>query len=141
MKILLAADGSEFTRRAASFVASNLAELSKPPEIHLLNVHAPIPVPRAASVAGSDVVDKYHKEECEAALAVAEGVFKGAGVKYQATWVVGKAGEEIAAYAAKHGMDLVVVGSHGHGALRTLALGSVADEVLRSAKCPVLVVK
>lgn len=36
--------------------------------------------------------------------------------------------------------DLIVIGSHGHGALFNLLVGSVAEGVLRRAECPVLVV-
>ena len=36
--------------------------------------------------------------------------------------------------------DLVVIGSHGHGALYDLVLGSVTSGVLKAARCPVLVV-
>jgi nucleotide-binding universal stress UspA family protein len=39
------------------------------------------------------------------------------------------------------GGDLIVIGSHGHGRLRRLLRGSVTDEVVRLARCPVLVVK
>src|SRR5262249_37908304 len=39
------------------------------------------------------------------------------------------------------GCDLVVIGSHGHGRLRRLFRGSLSDEVVQHAQCPVLVVK
>ena len=41
----------------------------------------------------------------------------------------------------KFGCDLIVIGSHGHGRLRRLFRGSLTDEVVRHARCPVLVVK
>ena len=41
----------------------------------------------------------------------------------------------------KFGSDLVVIGSHGHGRLRRFFRGSLTDEVVRHAHCPVLVVK
>ena len=50
------------------------------------------------------------------------------------------AAREIAQYAASHGADLIVVGSHGYGPVRRLVLGSVADRVVRLAPCPVLTV-
>ena len=36
--------------------------------------------------------------------------------------------------------DFIVLGSHGHGALHHLLLGSVAEAVLRKASCPVVIV-
>jgi nucleotide-binding universal stress UspA family protein len=50
------------------------------------------------------------------------------------------AAREIAQYAASHGADLIVVGTHGYGPVRRLVLGSVADRVVRLAPCPVLTV-
>lgn len=41
----------------------------------------------------------------------------------------------------RFGCDLIVVGSHGHGLLRRLLRGSRTDDVVRHARCPVLVVK
>ena len=38
MKILLAADGSDFTRRAARYLAEHVAWFAKPPEVHILHV-------------------------------------------------------------------------------------------------------
>jgi nucleotide-binding universal stress UspA family protein len=39
------------------------------------------------------------------------------------------------------GCDLIVLGSYGHGRLRRFLFGSITDEVVRRARCPVLVVK
>jgi nucleotide-binding universal stress UspA family protein len=41
----------------------------------------------------------------------------------------------------KFGCDLIVIGSHGHGRLQRLLHGSLMDDVVRNAHCPVLVVK
>ena len=48
---------------------------------------------------------------------------------------------EIDQYAATHGIDLIVMGTHGRGTIGGLFLGSVADKLLRKAPCPVLVVR
>ena len=48
---------------------------------------------------------------------------------------------EILAAAAELPADLIVLGTHGRTGFRRLALGSVAEEVLRQAPCPVLTVK
>jgi nucleotide-binding universal stress UspA family protein len=41
----------------------------------------------------------------------------------------------------KLGCDLIVMGTHGHSWLKHLLFGSVAEEVVRLARCPVMVVK
>ena len=55
--------------------------------------------------------------------------------------LIGDPGHEIANYAKELDAGLVVVASHGRGALRHLLLGSVAERVVRLAHCPVLVLK
>jgi nucleotide-binding universal stress UspA family protein len=52
---------------------------------------------------------------------------------------VGKA-EAIVAYAQAHDNDVIVMGTHGRGALGHLFMGSVAERVVRTSTCPVLTV-
>lgn len=47
----------------------------------------------------------------------------------------------IGAYAEAHDIDLIVMGTHGRRGLRRLLLGSVAEEVVRTAPCPVFIVR
>jgi nucleotide-binding universal stress UspA family protein len=54
--------------------------------------------------------------------------------------VDGAPAEKILEEQARLGAGLIVIGSHGHGALHSLLVGSVTDQVLRKAPCPVLVV-
>lgn len=139
MKILLAADGSRFSQIAALCVVQHAQWLAEPPVVHLLHVHAPLPYAGAAARAGKGSGENYQREESRAALAVAEVVLAAAGVPYVSSWVVGNAADEIAAHVEKLGSDLVVMGSHGHGALATLMLGSVTAKYIASAEVPVLI--
>jgi len=43
-------------------------------------------------------------------------------------------------YAVQYDVDLIVMGTHGHRGVRRLVLGSVAEEVVRKAPCPVVTV-
>ncbi len=49
--------------------------------------------------------------------------------------------ERIVAYVKGHDVDLVVMGTHGRRGLRRMMLGSVTEEVLRTAPCPVVTVR
>jgi nucleotide-binding universal stress UspA family protein len=44
-------------------------------------------------------------------------------------------------YAREHNIELIVMGTHGRGALAHLVMGSVAERVVRLASCPVLTVR
>lgn len=141
MKILLAADNSDYTRRAARHLVEHLGWFSAAPQVHVLHVHPPIPYPRAAAKAGRAAVEKYLREDSEAALKVARKPLDKAGVRYEATWTTGNVAGEIERFVRKRGIDLVVMGSHGEGALTNLVLGSVVTKVLATVKVPVLIVK
>jgi nucleotide-binding universal stress UspA family protein len=141
MKILLAADGSEHSRKAAKQLVKYARFLAEAPEIHLLHVHAPLPYKRAMAVVGKSAVEKYQREESEAALKVAEKELKKADVPYEAHWMCGDVATAIKQFVERHDIDLVVMGSHGHTALEGLALGSVVTKVLATLETPVLVVR
>jgi universal stress protein A len=53
----------------------------------------------------------------------------------------GKASSLVLDAAKRHGVNLVVMGTHGRGGLEHLFLGSVAARVVRRASCPVLTVR
>jgi nucleotide-binding universal stress UspA family protein len=141
MKILLAVDGSEYSQRAATFLAKNVSALAQKPEIHCLHVHAPIPYPGAAKAVGKGTIEKYQREESEAAIAGAKKELEAAKLAPRCSWIVGDVLEDIASYVKKNKIDLIVLGSHGRGSLAALTLGSVAMKVLASIKTPALIVR
>jgi nucleotide-binding universal stress UspA family protein len=65
----------------------------------------------------------------------------GSGVAVRSELRQGAAWREVDGFAKENQVDLIVVGSHGrHGVPRAL-LGSVAEKIVRTAPCPVLVVR
>jgi len=54
---------------------------------------------------------------------------------------VGSPAEAIVEMAVRERFDLIIIGSRGYSRLKTLFVGSVADEVMEQASCPVLLVK
>jgi nucleotide-binding universal stress UspA family protein len=66
----------------------------------------------------------------------------GSGPPTKATVLTsGSPAYAIVDYAREHGIDLIVMGTHGRGALAHLMMGSVAERVVRLASCPVLTVR
>jgi nucleotide-binding universal stress UspA family protein len=55
--------------------------------------------------------------------------------------VIGTPAGSIVEYASGHGIDLIVMGTHGRGGMSHLLMGSVAERVVRTAPCPVLTVR
>ena len=62
------------------------------------------------------------------------------GIDVLALQVQGAAADTIISESARQGADLIVMGSHGHGALYHLLAGSATKGVLKAATCPVLIV-
>lgn len=62
-------------------------------------------------------------------------------VAYEHRLVVGGPASAIVYLAEKEGVELIVMPTHGRTGVMRVLMGSVAEEVVRKAKCPVLTVK
>ncbi|HVQ42865.1 MAG TPA: universal stress protein [Vicinamibacterales bacterium] len=64
------------------------------------------------------------------------------GLTVESTLVVStRPASAIVEFAREHAIDLIVMGTHGRGAMLRMMLGSVAEHVVRTAPCPVMVVR
>lgn len=140
MKILIAVDGSDYSRRAIEFVASRQRLIGSSPEIEVLNVQLPLHA-NPARVVGKEVVRSYYAEEAEKILKPARARLQRAGLRPVVRYAVGRPATEISATADKNNVDLLVLGSHGHSALAGMLLGSVTNEVLVRTKRAMLIVR
>jgi nucleotide-binding universal stress UspA family protein len=140
MKILIAADGSEYTRHALDYLNTHQAWLAAPNEVTVLTVVPAVP-PRAASVLAPEVLKGYYDDSAETVLAPVRSLLQERGVAATLVHKVGHAADEISRYATEHAMDLIVMGSHGHGTFSNMVMGSVATKVLASCKTPVLLIR
>ena len=140
MKILLAIDGSEYTKKMLDYLTTHEDLFSSNNSYTLLTVNPQLP-PRARAVVGKEVVDAYHREEAEKVLAPVTKFLLRHHIDAKTLTKVGHAGETISKTADSGKFDLVVMGSHGHGTLGNLVMGSVATQVLANCKVPVLLVR
>ncbi|HEY0847864.1 MAG TPA: universal stress protein [Noviherbaspirillum sp.] len=141
MKILLAVDGSPYSRKAVKHLLKHFDWFRNAPELHLLHVKLPLPPGRARSFLGNDTVNNYYQEESEAALRPSEKILRKEGIPFQSSYRIGDIAKEIQSYVKKNRIDMIVMGSHGHGALQNLVMGSVATKVLAVTQVPVLIVR
>lgn len=141
MKILLPVDGSTYTKKMLAYLVTH-NEVYRPEgnEFVLFTVRPALP-PRARAALGKEVVDNYHREEAEKILGPAAKFLLRHGIDAKSTWKVGAPGDAIADAAESGKADLIMMGSHGHGSLGNLVMGSVATQVLAHCKVPVLLVR
>lgn len=140
MKILLAVDGSAYTKKMLAYLATHAELFSPDNEYTVLTVQLAVP-PRARAAVGKEVVDNYHKDEAEKILAPVDKFLVRHGITAKSVWKVGHVGETIGKFADDGKFDLLVMGSHGHGTFVNLVLGSVATKVLANSNIPVLLVR
>jgi nucleotide-binding universal stress UspA family protein len=140
-KILIATDGSECSAEAIQFGV----ELASEHEAEVIFVHvAPatdfLPVDGFGMTGPPRVphkLDAYDRAPLEEAQKIAEQH----GVRASGELLVGHPADEIVDYADSQDVDLIVVGSRGHGALASALLGSVSRRVLSESKRPVAIVR
>jgi nucleotide-binding universal stress UspA family protein len=140
MKVLLAVDGSDYTKRMLSYLATHRDTLGAG---HSYTVfHAVLPVPhRAAAFAGPEIVYGYYEDDARMVLEPIRAFLAEHSIDATFVHKVGHPADEIASFAESGKFDLLVMGSHGHGALKNLVLGSIATKVLARSAVPVLLVR
>ncbi len=139
MKILIAADGSAHTQRMLAYLADH-QWLAQGNAFTVMTVVPEVPK-RAASYVDAGLVKGYYDEEAEKVLAPVREFFTAKGVQAEFVYKTGHPADELAREADSGGYDLLALGSHGHGALGNLIMGSVATKVLSLCKQPVLLLR
>src|SRR6218665_1223342 len=140
MKILLAVDGSPYTRKMLAWLAANDDWLSGSHDYTGLTVTPAIP-PHAARLFQAAELKAYYEDAANAVFKPIRTFTARHDLATRYVAKTGNAGEVIAKLADKDKFDLVIMGSHGQGTLLNLVTGSVATKVLASCKVPVLLVR
>ena len=140
MKILVAVDGSAYTRRMLDYIAAHGELLGKEHDYTVFTV-VPGISPHAARYLDRKTLDDYYREEAEAVLRPVLEFARQQGWNVRPMQAKGHAADEIAALAERGGYDLVVMGTHGHSSIANLVLGAVSTGVLARCKTPVLLIR
>lgn len=145
-KVVVGIDYSDSSARALS-AALNLAVLRPDVQIYALTVA------EGLLSRPEEIVEEAQREFRAEAQSTLDGFlaekireFEQSGRKINKKRVAaavdfGSPSERILALAEDLQADMIVIGSHGKTALKRLMVGSVAESVLRHARCPVLVVR
>ena len=140
MKILLAADGSSYTKKALAFLVNHEGLAGKDGELIVLNVQPPVP-PRVTTMLGADSVAAYHGEEAHKVIDPIQAFLARHTIPFRCSWIVGSPVDRILEAAQTEKVHLIVLGTHGYGLVGRFFMGSIAQRVVASCDVPVLLVK
>ena len=148
MKILIATDGSGFSKAAIEKACEMLAK-GENDLVEIISVSEEVAntgtEPFAVSTEYIQEMEKIGREQATKFASEAEETirwrFANSSVQVTTKIVKGSAGRAIVEEAESWGADLIVVGSHGYGFWGRTFLGSTSDTVIHHAHCSVLVVR
>jgi nucleotide-binding universal stress UspA family protein len=148
LKVGVAVDGSGFGIAAVKYVLKHRSLFGAAPRFTLLHVvpdFAGGTMPDMAGIAlpaySVEEIKAMQQQAFDKAVAPARALFDASGVGVDAVCLNGPPGDEIAAYAKKKKLDLLVMGSHGYGAVKAAVLGSVAQRVAAHCATPMLLIR
>jgi nucleotide-binding universal stress UspA family protein len=144
MHILIATDGSDVSISAAREGLALLGPVQKVTLVSVMTegdpgddaggIEGPVLSPAEQQAAWEAEVAEAHTELANTAASLHNS-------PVDAVVEVGDAADVICRVADRLGVDVVIVGSHGHTGLARFFLGSVSEHVVRHAPCTVLVIR
>ncbi len=138
-KILIATDGSEYTKNAIDYgieIAKNAgAELHA---IYVVDTAAFASIPMDAAW---ESMYQLLRQEGNVSIKFVSDKAEAEGLETIGTIVEGHPADEIIKYSEKNSISLIVMGTLGKSGLDRFLLGSVAEKVVRNSRIPVLVVR
>ncbi|MEO8717258.1 MAG: universal stress protein [Burkholderiales bacterium] len=138
-RILVPVDGSEAALRGLRLAAQRARESAA--EVHVLHVEPPIAYEETRAYAVRAELEQAHQSAGRGVRQAAAEAMAAEKVPHVEHLQRGEAAHTIARFATAHGIDEVVMGTRGMGALGSVLLGSVAQRVVHLAAVPVTLVK
>jgi nucleotide-binding universal stress UspA family protein len=140
--VLHASDFSSASRpafdRALGLAKSNRAALTI---VHVISPIVPLSGDGYVSAQAIDELDRRARAYAAREMAKLVQKARQAGVRARTLVVEGVAADRIVRAAKARRADVIVMGTHGRGAVAKFFLGSVAGRVVATATCPVLTVR
>jgi nucleotide-binding universal stress UspA family protein len=137
-KIMVATDGSQLIKKAVA----KAIEISRLSGAKLYAVYVVVPTTHSPRDFGWEKAAMEHfRNEGKAATLFVEDAAKSAGIEVESVLLEGHPADKIVEFAEQNGIEMIVIGTLGKTGLDRFLLGSVAENVVRHSKIPVLVVK
>jgi nucleotide-binding universal stress UspA family protein len=137
-RIMVATDGSRPARKAVE-TGIDIAKLSG---AKIYAVYVVVPTTHSARDFGWEKAAMEHfRNEGKRATGFVEETAKAAGIEVESVLLEGHPADEIVKFAEQNDIEMIVMGTLGKTGLDRFLLGSVAENVVRHSKIPVLVVR
>lgn len=141
MKILLAIDGSPYSKKMLAYLCAHDELINAGRNTFTALTVLPAIPPRARAVLSKEMVDEYYREEGAKVLDPVRKYLEQSCIFPKERLEVGHPGDIIASIAEDEKYDLIIMGTHGHGALGRLVMGSVSTQVLANCNVPVMLIR
>ncbi|XP_021298880.1 universal stress protein A-like protein [Herrania umbratica] len=147
-KVMVAVDESECSHHALQWALENLGDTLSASQLFIFTAQ---PLPNFAYLSAStygaaplDLITTVQENQKKLTLALlekAKDICATHGVDAETMTEIGDPKDKICEAVEKLKIQLLILGSHGRGALQRAFLGSVSNHCVHNAKCPVLVVR
>uniref|UniRef100_A0A0D6QSJ0 UspA domain-containing protein n=1 Tax=Araucaria cunninghamii TaxID=56994 RepID=A0A0D6QSJ0_ARACU len=144
-KIVIAVDEGDESIFALKWAVENLMVSHTPDQVYLLHVQPTLNLyPAPGFYVTPEMMESLRKSQEKNSMDIlqrAKSLCEEKQVHVKTVNLIGDARDIICQAVEKMGAEMLVMGSHGYGALKRAFLGSVSDYCVHHAKCPVLIVK
>ena len=138
VRIGLAVDGSEFSKIAAQYIAAHHQVLGRSFKLFAIHVDN--------HLMGKDIPMTLHEGEpqnkaLDEAMAHVRPILQEAHIAFEEVALAGNAADELQLYAEQAKLDILVMGSHGYGRIRSAVMGSVTEQLANRSTIPLLIAR
>lgn len=140
-KILFPTDGSETSKKALTYVKNMALRFNA--EVTLLNIYEFKLLIGGYEINPTIVVELEQnlQKRGEEILDEAKKELDDMGVNSNTVMIQGEPGVSIVEYLNNDKFDLLIIGSHGTGTMKSLLIGSTSNYVIHHTKCPTLIIQ
>lgn len=144
LQVCIAVDGSSFGPKCAEVAIQNKLFFGPQPQFELVSILSDLRAVMPSQVTQNTINEKLDLEricenEFDIMMTPTEEKFKQAGIDVKKTCIIGDPEIDLLHHAHRHA-DIVIMGTHGRSALKSLVFGSCTRALISSTDLPILIV-